>query len=268
MMFVTDFDGTLADDNSFVSENSISELNRIGKLGVIRVVATGRSLFSLKTVVNDDFPIDYLVFSSGIGVYDWKQKKLLQENIIDSENTKLIYDYLVSNDYDFMVQLPVPNNHFFHHFSSGRSNADFFSRINHYETKGIDSILDCPRTASQFVIICADEAQHFEIISSKFCDLKVVRATSPLDKKSVWIEILPKNTSKASGMEFLRNLHNLDIENLISVGNDYYDLDMLNYTLRKNSYVVANSPKELRSEFNIIDSNLNDGVAKLLQILY
>ena len=267
-MFVSDFDGTIANNSSVVSENTINLLKKLEEISVLRVIATGRSLFSFTTVVKQDFPIDYLVFSSGIGIYDWKTKKIIQSSCIGSEQTKKVYDYLVENNYDFMVQLPVPDNHYFHHFSSDCPSSDFLTRVKFYETKGLEPISECPETASQFVVICSEENGQMEKISKKFPDLKVVKATSPLDNKSIWIEILPYQISKASGIEFIRQLENIEHENIVTVGNDYYDLDMLNYSVKENSYLVENSPDEIKDNFNIIASNENEGVAKLLQRIY
>jgi len=267
-MFVTDFDGTLANDNSDVSAETIMQLQRVGDIGIIRVIATGRNLFSLRNVINDDFPVDYIVLSSGIGIYDWKHKQLLQKSFIDENKTAEIYSSLILKNYDFMVQLPVPNNHFFHHVHSANPGTDFITRLRHYETRGIKTVSTCPKTASQFVIICSEEADHQLKLSEEFDNLKIVRATSPFDKKSVWIEILPEGISKASGIEFLKDICSVKKENIVTVGNDYYDLDMLRYSIAKNTYVVENAPKEIRSEFNVIESNLNNGVAKLLEQLY
>lgn len=267
-MFVTDFDGTLADDCSVVSVQTISQLETLKDKGVLRVLATGRSLFSLNTIVKPDFPIDYLVFSSGIGVYDWKNKILLQENVIDEIKTREIYDYLAERNYDFMVQLPVPQNHYFHHFSSQNPGLDFLTRVSYYESHGVGFVEKCPDKASQFVVIFSEETTQLAEISSRFNQAKVIRATSPLDRKSLWIEILPFGVSKASGIEFLRKRYDIDLNNIVTVGNDYYDLDMLRYSNPENSYVVSNAPKEIRSEFKIIESNLNNGVAKLIEKLY
>lgn len=267
-IFVADFDGTLARDDSSISIQTIDLLKKLGKIDVIRIVDTGRSLFSFKTVVNDDFPIDYLVFSSGIGIYDWKKQKLLKEYSIGEQDTADVYKYLSENNYDFMVQLPVPNNHFFHHFSSDYPNSDFQSRISYYENYGIKPSKKCPVKASQFVIILNKEANDIIKISQQFPHLKIVKATSPIDWKSVWIEILPPKISKATGIEFIQNIYNAKLENIVTVGNDYYDLDMLNYSLPQNSYIVANAPDELLKMFNAVQSNEEEGVAALIQKLY
>ncbi|HOZ30155.1 MAG TPA: HAD family hydrolase [Bacteroidales bacterium] len=266
-IFVTDYDGTLADDNGRVSEYTIEQLRRLGDKKLIRVIATGRNLFSLKTVINDDFPIDYVIFSSGIGIYDWKKKTLLHHNSIDSKTTKEIYEYLVKNNYDFMVQLTVPENHYFHCFSTKEPSGDFLSRIMLYESKGIHTIKECPEKASQFVVICEDP-DHYEKLKNVFTDMKVVRATSPIDKKSVWVEILPAGVSKASGIAFLQSRHTVEMANIIVVGNDYYDLDMLQFVNPKNAYVVSNAPYELKVEYKETGSNMENGVAKLIESFF
>lgn len=267
-MFVSDFDGTLADNQSCVSTKTRNSLIKLGELNIVRVLATGRSLFSLNTVVEPDFPIDYLVFSSGIGIYDWKNKVLLQHNEIEHDKTVEIYNFLVRNNYDFMVQLPVPNNHFFHHFTAGSPGDDFISRIRYYESHGVDAIVDCPQTASQFVVICSEEANHLNLIKETFPCVKVLKATSPLDRKSVWVEILPFGISKASGIEYLRQKLNVNLADIVTVGNDYYDLDMLRYSLPENSFVVSNAPEDVLDEFKSIKSNTEDGVAELIEKVY
>lgn len=267
-MIVVDYDGTLAASDSYVSEYNMVKFAGLEELGVIRVINTGRSLFSLKNVIDRDFPIDYVVFSAGIGIYDWKKKKLLQANNFTSKETCDIYNYLCKCNYDFMVQLPVPDNHYFHHFGNIRNNEDFRTRINNYESYGINSITNCPDQASQFVIICTKGTDYYNMIKSKFPSLKVVKATSPINHSSVWVEILPPDISKASGIEYLRKMLKIDISDIVAVGNDYYDLDMLYYVDSPNAYVVNNAPSDIKPGFNIIDSNDQNAVGKLIDKLY
>jgi len=267
-MFVTDFDGTLADDNSKVSDKTINSLKRLGEKGVISVIATGRNLFSLNSAIDEYLPVDYVIFSSGIGIYNWKEKKLLQKKSLDEHSTSEIYRYLERNNYDFMVQFPVPDNHYFHcHSSREEPSGDYLRRIQHYESRGILSVKECPEKASQFVVFC-NEVEQYQNLKSRFLNLKVIRATSPIDKKTMWVEILPMGVSKASGIEYLKLMHSIEKDDIVVVGNDYYDLDMLKYVSAKNAYVVANSPIELQKEFNLVESNQEDGVANLIERLY
>ena len=267
-MLVVDYDGTLAASDYKVSESTRKKFIEAGEKNVIRVINTGRSLFSLNTVLDEDFPLDYLVFSTGIGIYDWKDKNLLADYEISEIETFEVYNYLCEQDFDFMVQLPVPDNHYFHHFGDKNRNADFKSRVSNYEAYGIKPISNCPRAASQFVIICPENKDYFEQIRLRFPYLKVVKATSPINHKSIWVEILPKGVSKSSGIEFLMKKLSIPLNEIIVVGNDFYDLDMLNFVTSENAYVVSNAPETLKKTFNVIETNDEDAVAKLIAAIY
>ena len=73
----TDLDGTLLNSSSQLSPRNRDMLYQLGEQNILRVVATGRSLFSARRVLTMDFPIDYLVFSTGAGIIDWKKQHIL-----------------------------------------------------------------------------------------------------------------------------------------------------------------------------------------------
>ena len=77
-MVVSDLDGTLRrSDGTFGSED-LTALRRAGDAGVVRVCATGRTLYSCRQALSPEFPIDYLVFSSGAGIVDWRAQTMLR----------------------------------------------------------------------------------------------------------------------------------------------------------------------------------------------
>lgn len=269
-MFITDFDGTITRNNGTVPKEVIAELDRISKLNICRVIATGRNLFSFTTAVGHNFPIDYLIFSSGIGIYDWKNKKLLFTKQLNKQDTTLVFKYLKQNKYTFTVHYPAPDNHYFHKNSQADCVIeDFEKRLKNYKRYGNFALNTCPSNASQFVVICSDkQTNDIHVIKEKFKKLNIIMATSPINGKSIWIEIFPPKISKAGGIKYLQNKHKINIENIICVGNDYYDISMLDFALNNNSYIVDNAPHNLKINYKIIASNEDNGVAKLLEKLY
>jgi Cof subfamily protein (haloacid dehalogenase superfamily) len=265
-MFVTDYDGTLAHTNSFTSEFAKIIFEALGANNLIRVIATGRSLFSCKQVLPKKFPIDYIVFSSGIGIIDWKSEKIINESHLTPADVDAIESYLTEHNYDFMIQYPVPDNHFFYMHSSGEENLDFYRRFSHYSKYGLQLPAPRPSIATQFIIICKQNCGQFDRVKTDLKDFKVVRATSPLDNKSMWIEIFPKHVSKASGISFLCDKYGVKNEETIVVGNDYNDSDMLSWA--QNAYVVDNAVEELKNLYNIIGSNNDDGVANFANDIF
>jgi len=76
-LIASDFDGTLYLPECPVSQSTLRTFDRLAENKIIRVIATGRSLFSVKKVISDDFPIDYLVLSSGAVLMKWDSKEII-----------------------------------------------------------------------------------------------------------------------------------------------------------------------------------------------
>jgi HAD superfamily hydrolase (TIGR01484 family) len=231
-------------------------------LDVIRVIATGRNLFSAIQVLKDDFPIDYLVFSSGSGVMDWQSKEILYKSILSEKDTKAIADYMRQEKLNFIIQRPIPDNGKVVHFEKEEKDLDFLKRLsvydgfielqNYLDFKGIE--------ANQFIAFTSIESGGINIYHKMRYNLpsyKIIRSTSPMNCNDIWLEVFPMGISKASGINFLASKLNIDKENIAAVGNDYNDLDMLNEFT--NSYIVANAPAELKQKFQIVCDCADDG---------
>ena len=76
-MLVCDLDGTLLVHGAPFDPLDLRTLRALGADGVVRVIATGRALATAQKVIAADFPIDYLIFSSGAGIMDWRTQELL-----------------------------------------------------------------------------------------------------------------------------------------------------------------------------------------------
>lgn len=255
-LVVTDLDGTLLrSDHKFNSEDLIT-LNRLGDMGIIRVIATGRSPFSASAVLPDDFPIDYLLFSSGAGIIRWSDKSIIHANQLSPENVQYIITLLVEMQADFMVHEPIPLNHCFLYHSSGKLNSDFERRINLYKdySQPLITGLPFPGPASQVLVVLPNDTERFNAISKKLNGVQVIRATSPLDGESIWLEIFPKGVSKSGGIKWLCSfIGGIRPDDLLALGNDYNDIDMLN--LAGKAFVVSNAPGELKDKFQVVPIN-------------
>ena len=61
----TDLDGTLLGSDQKLSPANHDVLEELGQHGILRVVITGRSLFSCRRVLDRSFPIDHLGHLNG-----------------------------------------------------------------------------------------------------------------------------------------------------------------------------------------------------------
>ena len=74
-LVATDLDGTFLKNDRTISSNNMEALHKLGDKDIMRVAATGRNLEKVKQVLNNHVPFDFVVFSSGAGVFNWKEKK-------------------------------------------------------------------------------------------------------------------------------------------------------------------------------------------------
>lgn len=271
-MVVTDLDGTLLDARSRLGAANRRALERLGENGSLRVVATGRSLYSAEHVLDADFPIDYLVFSSGAGILDWRTRELLAAHAMQAVDAERVLDRLLLGGLAFMVHHAIPDNHhFFYHRGTGQrdtvgvdgDNPDFERRCERYRDFAEPL---CGRDlgdiqVSQFLAIEAPASDSvYDHLVAELDHLNVVLTTSPLDHRSRWIEIFPAAASKSLASEWIRVRHAVAHDQVIAVGNDYNDRDLLEWA--NHAFVVANAAAPLRARYRVVASHDEQGFAE------
>lgn len=251
---ISDLDGTLLPSQGEVSACDLNTLKELKGKNIIRVIATGRNLYSALSVLTDDFPIDYLIFASGAGIFDWKKRELIFSQDLDADSVFALSSELIRLKTDFMILDSIPNNHQFAYYRSGNSNPDFDRRLSLYKpfANPIGQVEETKRKACQLLVILSNCVNGFNELKSNFDNVKIIRATSPLDHESIWMEIFPLHISKAYGADWLCKHLEIESDSSIVIGNDYNDLDLLEWG--KYSYVVANAPKELKLTYKVAKS--------------
>lgn len=248
-MIVTDLDGTLHHVSVGIPNANLETLELLGAHGVIRVLATGRSLWGVRNFLPAHLPLDYLVFSSGAGIADWKTNELLHTQNFSREETEEGVRVLKEEAVSFMMLLPVPESHRFHFRVVDPVAEDFQRRLTKYRPLASELNADTPMAASQFLVICDREAAQKveERLFKRFPDFSIVKATSPMDGASIWFEIFTRGVSKASAATIVAQRHGIVSGQCLAVGNDFNDESLLRWAGK--GCVVTNSPPCMRSSF-------------------
>lgn len=266
-LFVTDLDGTLLRSDRTVSEDERLSLQRLGDQGVVRAVATGRSLFSFGRIEAQQLPIDYVIFSTGAGIAEYPGSTILRRASLEPAEVGQAAAVLHELKLDFMIQRPIPDTHIFGYAALNPSNPDFETRIALYSSFAFPLSEDAQRfgPATQLVaIVPPDRAQNaLDGVRKRLASLSVVRTTSPLDGKSTWIEIFPAGVSKSRTAKWLASRLGIPDLQTLSVGNDYNDADLLEWAA--SSFVTANAPEALRQRFPVVASNNHGGVSEAIE---
>ena len=258
-MIITDLDGTLLNNHHKINQTDLNTLNFLSENNIVRVIATGRNFFSATKILSREFPIDYLIFSSGIGIFDWKKYTLIHSEYLPKEKVKQTANFLIKEDVDFMVHEVIPENHKFLYYKTGRYNPDFDRRYRLYKkfAEPLEPEKESYEHSSQIIVIPDKGEKYYNMLSKKLHGVKCIRTTSPLDGKTLWIEIFPESVSKGHAVAWLCDYTNTDPTQTVGIGNDYNDLDLLDFTTQ--SFVVDNAPIELKEHYTTCQSNLRCG---------
>jgi hydroxymethylpyrimidine pyrophosphatase-like HAD family hydrolase len=192
---------------------------------------------------------------------------LYQKNL-SAEMVMQGLDFMRHSAFDFMLHHPVPDNHRYVYRRVNGKNADFESRTKRYREFGtsLNSMRrDDFGEAAQFLAVVPQNETDDALKSSRsgLPGLSVIHSTSPLDHKSAWIEFLHPEVSKSKTAAWLASRLDIAPTNIMAIGNDYNDLDLLEWAPR--SFVVENAPTDLKSRFQQVASNDNGGVAEAVE---
>ncbi len=126
-LVATDLDGTFLKNDRTVSQKNLDALHRLGEKNIVRVVATGRNLRKVNEVLHHEIPFDYVVYSSGAGVFNWKERKQIYQQNIHPEYANCLTRYFLKEDISFYAFWPAPENHILW-FHKGKNECEEFNR--------------------------------------------------------------------------------------------------------------------------------------------
>lgn len=270
-LVATDLDGTFLKDDRTISNRNLESLHSLGDNDIIRVAATGRNLKKVEQVINGHVPFDYIVFSSGAGVFDWKNKKHIFNQNIDKETSTDLLKYFVGRNMNFHAFYPVPDNHQ-HWYFRGEKDCDEFERyfsFNQANAIEFKEAFSPDEGLSQLLIIIPEVEAQFESLKRDIegisSDIRVIRSSSPITKGYIWIEVFQNRVSKGNGVKFICDSLGINYDTTLGIGNDYNDFDLLDFT--RHSFITENAPKAILNRYKAAPSNENDAFAFVTQPL-
>jgi Cof subfamily protein (haloacid dehalogenase superfamily) len=264
-VIVTDLDGTILPRKGEISQATIESFRKAGEKNCLRIIATGRNLYSAKQVLLPDFPIDYLIFSSGAGIMRWEDQQIIYRKQLTEKESRAIANHLWDYRSNFTIQREIPDNHLYYYTDLYPVHEDYKRRLACYEPFGtlIHTPDEISGEATQFIVILdGTQLRILEKIKQELANYSVVRSTSPLDNQAIWLEIFAKGINKGTTLEWLLKQLQLSIQHCAGLGNDYNDLDFLNRCPK--AYLVANSPTNLHPHYPLVKKDREEGFAEFV----
>jgi hydroxymethylpyrimidine pyrophosphatase-like HAD family hydrolase len=267
--FCTDLDGTLRDPATGIHPDNLAALEEAGRRGVLRVVVTGRSLHHSRKVLPLDTPIDWLVFASGAGHLRWPDGEPDTCPGLSVAQVERALERLEALPLSYSIHEAAPHSHRFRYRHHPADGTDFLLRLERNTDHGrpLDGIpldLAFPEGVSQLLVFAPPGAGWPERLTQTHPELRVLHSTSPLDGRSAWIELQPREVSKSAGAaRLLTDQLGIPAGAVRALGNDHNDRDLLEWA--GDAAVVDNAPDELRRRHRVVPACAVGGAAAALR---
>ena len=226
IMIISDFDGTLRGSEGFIPNNNIQSIKRFVELGGTFIVASGRAGFVLDVV---DPKIRELVnapcvYSNGSYMFDYSTNQRTNEKYVNESIVKSIID--LSKRIDNNVGIRIVRGE---EYLTPEVNEIIQMQINngYMENVRVYTYDNIPVDNINKITVCSDEKtilvikKSIEEAYNEYVDIFLSWPTL--------IDIQPKNVSKATAVEFIREEHKKKgiSKKIYAVGDYENDIDML-----------------------------------------
>lgn len=264
-LYLSDLDGTLLNRKTALTPNTVAILNTLMEQGLCFSIATARSRSSALPVIEGLHLTNPGVFHNGTFLMEPETGTILSSQVFSLEQQMTIHRLL--NRYRIP---PVC-----YAFLEGRERLSYRTGE---QSVGMEYYLYNRRNDPR-MRACGSEEElfdgdiyYFTCIGSKeellpiYEEVKTLKDfrcifQQELYRPEYWLEIMPKNASKAHGMQKLKEL--LHCDRVVVFGDALNDLPM--FEAADEAYAVANAADELKqAATGIIGSNEQDGVANWL----
>ncbi len=219
-IIASDFDGTIYVDEVF-KENDLEAIKSFKASSGIFGIVTGRSYFSLKSLIDGKINPDFVIANNGshILIKDKKEMREVYNKTLDKDKLKDIITYY-KKDYPIKI----------------------FTDLD----RKIDSLDELKKDEEVYSLAIYSD----DFLYNPFKDL------FSFHKSIGVIDVIDKDISKQTGIDFIKKFYAYD-EDIIAIGDDYNDISFLketplsftlNYVTEKSVIDVCNHRVEDISE--------------------
>ena len=275
-LVASDLDGTISSENNNISDLNFDAINLMKKKNIDLAICTGKS-YSVSKNLCQKCNATYGIFNNGSQIYNLKTNQLIYNSILSLDNIYICYKIAKSNNLHVHCyadnQLISEKLEFLdlRNFKLQQySGFKFIIVDNVYEYIKNNNI-----TIQQFIISSSQNLDNISKEILKNADVTVSKISkfgkykdSILNKEYEYITVLPKNTTKSSALKFLQNYLSIQKDEIMAIGDNLNDMDMLQNS--GISVAVANAYSDLKSiakyitNYNVSEGGFAEAVFKFI----
>lgn len=270
ILFVSDLDGTLLNNQKQLSQTTVEILNPLLSQGLKFTVSTARTPATLQNILaplNLNLP---LCCMNGAAIYSLSKKAYIHYTALNPQDVITVAEICKScNVYPFVHV--IKNNFmyvYYQNINNRPAQAFHNERKNLILKKYVNSSYTPACGTPVYLTILGAEANVKQILTK--CQFLKKRLffnfyEDIYNKGYYYLEICHQTATKRTGVEYIKNLSNADL--VYAFGDNSNDLPMLNFA--DKSFAVENAAKNVKAACNhIIGKNTQNSVALTIQSVF
>lgn len=283
-LIAIDLDGTLLNTYGEISENTKSAIKKAKQNGSEVIIASGRSLDSLKVFADEISSNRYIIAGNGSIIYDIQKKEIIYEKCIPKikalniikmcEENSITYsvytnDKIIADSLRYNILYYYKQN--LKKDPSKKTNIVIVSNIYDYIKNNDEKVMKisiCDKHKSVFnsILKAFSEFDGIKLLDISHASRKVItNGTEEVTIEYFYTEIIEKNVDKWHALHYLSKLLNISTNEIMTIGDNINDKKMieqagLGIAMKGSLDQVINVANHV-SDFD----NDHDGVAKSIE---
>ena len=255
-LLASDIDGTLL-DNGYINPRCIEKIKYFVSEGGNFSLSTGRSVGAVSDAVNAIDCLSPSVVSNGAMIYDYKNKKILKEYTLSSED-KCVAELVYNTGLDIGIEIHSGERAL---VVKRNCETDAHEEYESLEVEFID-LDEAKRFEWTKILFAVADLKDFEPTMKMLKDVcktsDVLNTIASIEERQrYYIEVVPKGVSKAKSIKTLCELLNINDGCCYAIGDYYNDVPMLEGA--DICAVPVNSPADIKALADVIVSTAKDG---------
>lgn len=246
-LITVDLDGTLLNSYGIVTEETKQTIKQTIKKGTDVIIASGRPIDSIKTIAKEIDSKNYFIAGNGALIYDMKNNKTIYEKVLNAKKILQIIDLCEKNSIfyniyteDVILTKALKFNVLYYYKENLKKDEENKTKITIVENMK-EYIKNSPNKKYLKVTICDESETVFNSIIKKLKNIYGIEVleVSHMTRKTIkqgtgetkieyfYTEIALKDVNKWNAIEYLLKRLNVNKEELIAIGDNINDKEMI-----------------------------------------
>lgn len=254
-LIASDLDGTIIDTNNQIFANNFDAINTIHSKNIPFAICTGKT-YSITKDICKKFNAQYGIFGNGSQIINLQTGEEILRNILKKDD--VIHCINIARENNLHVHLYTENEIIteklmymdLRNFEINKQNNlglsfKFVPDIREYALNTKDDIFKTIISSEKSLNLAKSQLEACSNFSVTLINKTGQYKDSVIDKNYIYLDISPKNINKSFAISYLSKYLNLNNEDILSIGDNLNDLDMV-----KNSGIgvaVGDAYEELKN---------------------